>query len=199
MPTAPNTWQMLQGVQTLIQNEVLVNSTSPFTAFSTDPNPANPNPAMSDATRFGTNPNGAITNAIFIGVPKDLSNKYPRQCHIIPAETEDVQRKTFGGGNANIGGQVWDYMDILILVNFYRQTDWFGTQQDIVATRDAMWQVLVKHAELPNAPGVAASIPQVVAGARAFSPGVRLDLEWDIWAFRWRLKQVWSVSGGIVS
>src|SRR5690242_17491965 len=108
MAAQPQTWTMLQGLQTTIQNEVLVSSASPFSLFDTTPDVGNPG-QVSDATRFGTNPNGAITNAIYLGVPKDWQMKYPAQCHIIPPKED-------GGLSARhaLGGKVWLEQDITV-------------------------------------------------------------------------------------
>lgn len=192
MPSAPNSWQMYQAIQYLIFNECKVGGVTPFSPFSIAPNTSNPGSA-SDQTRYGANPQGTVTSAIYIGVPKDWTKLYPKQVHIIPPMGEEVFRRAFGG-------KVWDWQDVLIRVVMSRKDDWYQSQQDIIAARDALWPVLTRHAELPNAPGVVASLPAPVTSMPAYGveAGMPIGLEWDYWCFRWRIKQEWSVTGGII-
>lgn len=192
MPFAPNTTAVLQAIQYRVQQEVLVNSASPFTAFSTAANTGNPS-GVSDATRYGTNPNGTITNAIFIGVPKDWPSLrlYPRMCHVIPPPMRDVERHA-------LGGKVWDWSQVYIRFIFQRKDDWYQNQLDLIAAADVMYGVLTRHAELPGASTVQATTPMKSGQLPAYHHEEMVGEEYDCWGFLWRVKQEWTVSGGIV-
>lgn len=195
MPTVPATKLLLQAIQWQIANEVLVNSVSPFSAWSTAANPQNPG-SVSDQTRFGTNPLGAISNFVLIGTPKDPDPTYPRQCVILPPPDETVSR-------ASYGGHVFDEAHVLVVVRYLAVTDWYQDYLDLIDCRDALYQVMLKHAMLPNAPTVTAA----KAGARA--AGVPTGFfrepalgyagrEWLTWGFVWWFRQEYILSSGFV-
>ena len=191
MPSAPNTVAVLQAIQYRIQQEVLVGGVSPFTLFSTTPSSSNN--GQSDAVRYGTNPNGNCANAIYIGVPKDWPSQrlYPRMCHVIPPPTRDVQRHA-------LGGKVWDWAEVYIRFLFSRKDDWYQTQLDLIAAADVMYGVLTRHAELPGANTVQATTPMKSGQLPAYHHDGMIGEEYDCWGFLWRVKQEWTVSGGIV-
>ncbi len=186
MPSAPQTWTMLQALQARIFNEVLVGGVSPFSTWNT-----------TDQARFGVNSfatGGQVTTAIYIGVPKDWAaiNYLPKQCHIIPPTPETVHRR-------NLGGHIWDEAHVSVFFRFSRKQDWYQAQQDLIAARDAAWPIFLRHAELPNAPTVSASnlVPQP-AGQTAYSIINVAGEDFDQWGFTFYLRQEWSVASGIV-
>lgn len=186
MPFSSNTWQVLTAIQQMILTELLVqDSNSPST-------PALPlSPLLTaDATRYG------VAHAAFIGVPKDWrAGVYARQLHIVTMP-ENVAWRT--------NPKVWDYAPIYLRLAYSREADWYTAYQDIVKARDVMYKVLLRHAEGTGqaaAPTVQAS--QIEPGGAGGAPiGYHLDLtqdvEWDCWGFMWRIKQEWTVSGGLV-
>lgn len=194
MPTQANSWAMYQAVQYLIFTECLVGGVSPFTALSAAANTANPG-GVSDLVRYGTNPNGTVTTAVIIGVPKDMTNRYATQCWVVPPVSENVYRVAFGGKS-------WDYQDVVVQCRTLRSgagADWYAAQQTLINIRDALYAVMLKHAELPGAANVQASKPEVWSGAPAYTPVVEAGLEWDTWTFKWRLKQEYTIVGGIIA
>lgn len=181
MPVSPQTWAVLQAIQYRVWNEVQVGGVSPFSAF---------NPA--DQAKFGNNPQGTIANAVYIGVPKDWdSSQYPRQCHIIPFMTENVQRRA-------LGGKVWDDGDVYIRVVFNRHDDWYQTMQDIIAARDAMQVILIKHAELPITPIVRAVQPRTPRQIPAYHHDEAIGVDWDCWGFLLHTSQEWFAPTGFI-
>lgn len=191
MPFAPQSWTVLQAIQSRIQQEVLVGGVSPFSLFNTAPNASNPT-GESDAVRYGTNPNGNCANAIFIGVPKDWPSPklYPKMCHIIPPYHRMSSRHAFGG-------KTWDWSHIYIRFVFDRTLDWYQAQQDILAAADAAYTVFATHAEMPNASGVQASILDAPGQIPAYHHDEAIGAAYECWGFVWRLKQEWTVSGGV--
>lgn len=183
MPFAPQSWQMYQAIQKRINDEVLVGTpaASPFNAFS-----------AADATKYGTTPFGSVTQAIYIGIPKELSIVYPRQCHILPAIDEEVARRA-------LGGKIWDWQFVYVRLVFLNN-DWWQAMQDIVAARDVMHVVMSRHAELPNAPIVQAV--HELAAKQGLPTGFHYDdltaRDWACWGFIWAHKQEWTAQGGIV-
>src|SRR5690348_4883855 len=141
MAASPQTWAMLQAVQYRVWSEVLVAAASPFTPFTTGANPENP-AAVSDLTRFGTNPQGSVLNAVYINMPKVYNAGYPRQCHIAPLP-ELVYRRA-------LGGKVWHETICHVRMAFNATTDRYQALQDLVNAADAAHVVMNKHAELPQ-------------------------------------------------
>lgn len=180
-PYAPNSWKMLQAVQYRIFSELLVNSVSPFSTWN-----------AADQAKYGNNPFGQVTTAVYIGVPKDWPsiNYCPRQCHIIPATQENV-------GWRALGGKTWDIQAVYVRILYSRKADWYQTQQDILAARDAMYVMLSSHAELPNAPTVAAAKMTAPHNVPAYHHDGALGEDFDCWGFAYWLRQEWFAPGGI--
>jgi hypothetical protein len=196
---SPNTWTVLQAIQTRIQLDLTVNDSnhpvtaaSPFTALRPD----------NGDNVFYAAPNiGATTpTAIFIGEPPEWqSSVYLRQCHIIPPAPESVARHA-------LGGKIWDESHITVQFAYRRASAtwtnsdqrWYVNMQDLLAARDAMQVLLAKHAELPNATMVQAT---KALPAGPISGLGHIDMEgdtWDLWSFVWWVRQEWTVQGGIV-
>lgn len=180
MPTAPQTWAVLQAIQYRIWNEVKVGGVSPFSTFS-----------AADQTAFGTNPEGTVTTAVYIGVPKDWDvSEYPKQCHIIPPMQENVYWR-------GLGGKVWDEQSIYVRVCVSRHDNWYQAQQDIINARDAMYTVFSKHAELPFTPIVRATKAMQPRQIPAYHHDQAIGVDWDCWGFLLWLNQEWFVSAGV--
>lgn len=184
MPSSSASWTVLQAIQYRIYSEVLVGSpaASPFSTWN-----------ATDQTKYGANPFGTIGTAIFIGVPKDWPSLayLPRQCHIIPPMNEHVYWRA-------LGGKTWDEQMLYVRFVFSRYDDWYQTQQDMIAARDAMYAMMAKHAELPNAPTVAASKFQHPDHAPpAYHHDEVIGSEWDCWGFGYWVRQEFYPTLGI--
>lgn len=183
MPSQPHTWTVAQAVQTAVQGLTVVDfrhpvAASPFATFS-----------ASDAATYGA------TNAIYIGMPKELLTQYDRQCHIISCANEHVTWRTLGSGSAGSGGKVWDEVVFYIRFLYLRQSNWYQTEQDLIAARDAMYpQILMTHTQLPGAAGVqAAHNDSQVGGFPIGHHYVEFDGQsWACWGFGWWIKQEWT-------
>ena len=144
-----NTWGMLQAIQLRIQQEVLISSASPFDLFGTTVDPGD---TFSDYARYGqittVNPYGDVPNAIFIGHPKDIKQRYKIWCQIMPID-ENVYRRAFGG-------KVWHETPVYVRVASKYTSDWFDTWKLMTQIADVAHFVMAKHAELPNLPMIEA-------------------------------------------
>jgi hypothetical protein len=180
-PAAPQTWTMLQAIQYRIFAEVLVNGASPFSTWN-----------ATDQAKYGDNPFGAVSTAIYIGVPKDWPaiNYVSRMCHIIPATDENVAWRA-------LGGKTWDQQFIYVRFLYSRKSDWYQTQQDLLAARDAMYVMMSAHAELPNAPTVAAAKMVPPHNIPAYHHDNAIGEDWDCWGFAYWTRQEWFAPGGI--
>ena len=188
MPTAPQTWTALQALQWRMFNEVLVNSASPFSTLSSNQNPDNPG-NVSDATRYGTNPFGTVTTAVIIGVPKAWPALYPKQCHIIPPMHAKVHWRA-------LGGKTWDEKIAIVRFVFQRTNDWYQTQQDLINAADATYAMLAKHAEMVNAPTVAASRVEPMPQIPAYHHDEVIGVDFDCWGFGvWMRQEFASLTG----
>lgn len=179
MAIAPQTWKMLQGFQNTIQREVLVGGVSPFTAFS-----------AADQVTYGANPNGTITNAIYLGVPIDLTTSYPYQCWITPTD-ETVKWRT--------NPRVDDWIDVYLCVLGLYKTNRYATFQQMIAIRDAVHPVIAAHAEQPNAPMVSAATwgPPGQTRNQGFFFSEWIGRDWLCWGATRKMRQEWNVSGNI--
>jgi hypothetical protein len=192
MSSVPNTPLILQAVQYALFTNIKIGGVSPFTAWNTSPNPANPG-SVSDLTRFGTNPLGTVSNALYIGAPKEMNTLYSTQCHIIPTMDETVVRRAFGG-------KVWHERWIYFRVVMNNTTDWYGTQTNIITLADVIHPYLMQHAELPNAPAVIASKEMARGGMPiGYHRDEIVGREWDCWGFVWWFREEYAVSGGFVT
>ena len=173
MPSQAQTFAVLKGVQSFVQTNFLVGGASPFSPFN-----------AADATKYG------VTNAIYCGVPKDITAAYPRQCWIVPVADKPVRHA--------VGGKVWDEQHLFINVLYNNVRDWYQTFQDLCAARDAFTAVLLQHAQLPGLPIVAASKLDHASAPNGYQFESAIGADWQCWGFTWWLRQEYNV-GPIVS
>lgn len=171
LSTQPNTLAALQAMQSLILNECLVSGSSPFAALST-----------ADAARYG------VSRAVFIGQPKDFNAAYMPQCAItLPTDSELVTLEGYAGRAAA-------EVEALVRVYVDPRADWYAAEQQALAIRDALWPVLLRHADLGG------SVASVIASEGR--PGRGLCYEqvagnvYRCYEARWWMRQQWTVAGG---
>jgi hypothetical protein len=197
MASRPNTWGMLQALQWRIQNEVTSTATpgglSYFTPWNETPSSANPG-GISDYARYSPNSSagaGLITNAIYLGFPKDFTTSYKMQCAIIPNDDMVIWRSN---------PRVFDELNIYLRCWFYYKDDWFSVMQTALAVRDQLQVVIQSHAELPAIPEVQAVKQK--AGAKGLPAGFFFDDvlggDWLCYATTWWHRQEWTVPGGLI-
>lgn len=193
MASTPNTYAILQQIQWQIFTGLLINGVSPFTPWSTVANPLDPS-GRSDLVKYGANPNGTITTAIYLGMPKNPSTLYSLQCHVIPPPSENVVRRAFGG-------KVWDERWIYVRFLGENTTDWYSVQQTLITLRDAMHPFMLHHAEMPNTPEVIASkeVAQHSGLPTGFHRDTLVGREWDCWGFIWWVRGEYMLTGGFMS
>ncbi|HEU4782373.1 MAG TPA: hypothetical protein VFS83_03440 [Ktedonobacterales bacterium] len=175
LPSQPSTFGALQAMQSLILNECLVAGVSPFATLS-----------ASDATRYG------VARAVYIGRPKDFSDAYLPQCCIwLPSDTnaETVDLVGYAGrARSSFAARV------LLLVD--QRTDWYAAEQQILTLRDALWPVLLRHAQLGGA------VASVTASEAFVGRGLCYEqiagVQYRCFEATWRVHQQWQVSGGMI-
>lgn len=171
LPTQPDTLATLQAMQSLIVAGCLVGGTSPFAALS-----------AADAARYG------VANAVFVGQPKDVNTAYMPQCAITVPENAEVVTL------AGYAGRAVAEIEALARVYVDPRPDWYAAEQQALAIRDALWPVLLRHAEL------GAMVASVIASEGR--PGRGLCYEqiagnvYRCYEARWWVRQQWSVAGG---
>ena len=176
LPTQPDTFGALRAMQSLILSECLVAGVSPFAALS-----------ASDAARYG------IARAVFVGRPKDFADAYLPQCCIyLPPDTaaETVELAGYAGrAQSTIAAHA------LLLVD--QRADWYAAEQQILALRDALWPVLLRHAQLGG------TVPSVVAGEVATGRGLCYEqvagVQYRGFEAICRIRQQWQIIGGRVA
>lgn len=127
LPSQPDTFGALRAMQTLILSECLVAGASPFAPLS-----------ASDAARYG------VTRAVFVGRPKDFSDAYLPQCCIwLPSDTNAEAVELAG-----YAGRARSTFDARALLLVDQRADWYAAEQQILTLRDALWPVLLRHAQL---------------------------------------------------
>lgn len=190
MAISPQTFKALQGIQWRIQNEVKVGGVSPFAIWNAAGSSANPG-GVSDATRYGTNPNGTIANAIYIGFPKDFTTSYSVQCAIIPNDDLVYWRSN---------PRVFDELNVYLRCWFYYKDDWYGMIQAAFAVRDALQTVILQHAMQPTVAEVVAAKEKNTA--KGLPTGYFFDEilgnDWYCYATTWWHRQEWSVPPGAI-
>lgn len=176
LPSQPDTFGALQAMQSLILSECLVAGASPFATL-----------AAADAARYG------VARAVFVGRPKDFSDAYLPQCCIwLPsdASAETVEL-------AGYAGRAWAIFDARVLLLVDQRADWYSAEQQILALRDALWPVLLRHAQLG---GVA---PSVVASEAFVGRGLCYEqvagVQYRCFEAIWRVRQQWQISGGRIA
>lgn len=199
MAASPQTWAVLQGIQWVLQNELLVvpagggSAVNPFSTFTTTPNINNPG-GISDQTRYGTNPNGTITNAIYIGIPKNVDTTYLAQCHLV-ASQETAERYAHGG-------KIRVHHTVLIRCLFNandHSKDWLTQTNNAYNTADAVRVLINKHAMLAvaYAPTVIASKED--AGYHGYFYNELDGYSWIGWQTAALVTEEFNITGGIVS
>jgi len=176
LPSQPDTFGALQAMQSLILSECLVAGVSPFAALS-----------AGDASRYG------VAHAVFIGRPKDFSDAYLPQCCIwLPSDThgETVELAGYAGRALSSFAA-----HVLLLVD--QRTDWYAAEQQILTLRDALWPVLLRHAQLGGA------VASVTASEAFVGRGLCYEqiagVQYRCFEAIWRVRQQWQVSGGLIA
>lgn len=175
LPSQPDTFGALRAMQTLILSECLVAGASPFAPLS-----------ASDATRYG------VIRAVFVGRPKDFSDAYLPQCCIwLPPDTNAESVKLAG-----YAGRAFSTFDARALLLVDQRADWYAAEQQILALRDALWPVLLRHAQLGG------SVASVTASEARIGRGLCYEqvagVQYRCFEAIWRVRQQWQISGGRV-
>jgi hypothetical protein len=173
LPAQPATLAALQAMQAIILSECLVGGASPFAALSS-----------ADAARYG------VSNAVFLGRPKDFKDVYLPQCCIwIPPETETVELVGYAGrADAEFEALVLVYVDL--------RSDWYAAEQQILSIRDALLPALLRHNRLGG--GVSTVIESEVVPGRGLGYEQIGGSEYRCFEARWWVRQQWSIVGGRV-
>src|SRR5579885_3484890 len=111
LPGQPATFAALQAMQSLILSECLVGGVSPFAALS-----------ASDAARYG------VSNAVFIGRPKDFKDAYLPQCCLYVPEADATQQPVEMVGYV---GRIFDEVEVHIQAFVDMRTDWYLGEQKV--------------------------------------------------------------------
>lgn len=174
LPGQPATFAVLQAMQSVILSECLVGGVSPFAALSS-----------ADVARFG------VANAVFIGQPKDFKDGYLPQCNLwIPPESESAELLGFAGrAVAEFEARVRVTVDL--------RTDWYTAEQQILAIRDVLWPVLLRHERLGG------TVTSVVAGEARAGRGLCYETvagaQYRCFEALWWVRQQWNIAGGHVA
>ena len=176
LPSQPNTFAALQAMQTLILSECLVAGVSPFAPLS-----------ATDAARYG------VARAVFVGRPKDFSDAYLPQCCVwLPAETSGDTVELAG-----YAGRATSTFAARVLLLVDQRSDWYAAEQQILALRDALWPVLLRHAQLGG------TVPSVTATAAFVGRGLCYEqvagVQYRGFEAVWRVRQQWQVTGGRIA
>jgi hypothetical protein len=179
LPTAPQTLGALQAMQTIILNECLVSSASPFATLS-----------ATDQTRYG------IAKAIFVGKPKDFKDGYLPQCNLwVPSGDEPMQPVELAGYSGTaVGGRAFAEVEAIVSVYVDLRTDWYAGEQQILQIRDALWPALLKHELLGG--GVAGVIESWAREGRGLCYEQVAGIEYRCYEALWGFRQQWSLAGG---
>jgi hypothetical protein len=174
LATQPATLAALQAMQSIVINECLVSSASPFAALS-----------AADQTRYG------VAVAVFIGEPKDFKDAYLPQCSIwIPAGDAAAQTVEFMG----YAGRVFDEVEAIVRVFVDLRTDWWLAEQKILQIRDALWPALLHHERLG---GTVATVTEAWAReGRGLCYESVARVSYRCYEALWGFRQQWNVAGG---
>ncbi len=176
LPSQPDTFGALRAMQSLILSECLVAGVSPFAALG-----------AADAARYG------VARAVFVGRPKDFADAYLPQCCIwLPADTTAETVELVG-----YTGRALATFDAHVLLLVDQRTDWYAAEQQILALRDALWPVLLRHAQLGGA------VLSVTASEAFVGRGLCYEqvagVQYRAFEAIWRVRQQWLISGGRVA
>lgn len=174
LPSQPDTFGALRAMQSLILSECLVAGVSPFAPLS-----------AGDAARYG------VTRAVFVGRPKDFSDAYLPQCCIwLPPDTRNgaIAMQSYAG-------RALATFDAHVLLLVDQRADWYAAEQQILALRDALWPVMLRHALLG---GAVASVTaaEAVAGRGLYYEQVA-GVQYRGFEAIWRVRQQWQISAGL--
>lgn len=175
LPTQPDTFGALRAMQSLILSECLVASVSPFAPLSS-----------ADATRYG------IARAVFVGRPKDFSDAYlPQCCVYLPLDGKADTVEMVG-----YAGRARSTFDAHVLLLVDQRSDWYAAEQQILALRDALWPVLLRHAQLGG------TVPSVTSSEALVGRGLCYEqvagVQYRCFEAIWRIQQQWQLSGEVV-
>jgi hypothetical protein len=176
LPSQPDTFGALRAMQSLILSECLVAGVSPFAALG-----------AADAARYG------VARAVFVGRPKDFADAYLPQCCIwLPADTTAETVELVG-----YTGRALATFDAHVLLLVDQRTDWYAAEQQILALRDALWPVLLRHAQLGGA------VLSVTASEAFVGRGLCYEqvagVQYRAFEAIWRVRQQWQVPGGMIA
>ncbi len=176
LPSQPDTFGALRAMQSLILSECLVAGVSPFAALG-----------AADAARYD------VARAVFVGRPKDFADAYLPQCCIwLPTDTN---AETVGLAGYTGRALATFAAHVLLLVD--QRTDWYAAEQQILALRDALWPVLLRHAQLGGA------VPSVTASEAFVGRGLCYEqvagVQYRCFEAIWRVRQQWQASGGLIA
>lgn len=173
LPGEPGTLAALQALRGIILSECLVGGASPFAALS-----------AADSARYG------VAHAVFIGRPKDFNDGYLPQCCLwIPPETETIELTSYTG-------RAEAELEVRVLVVVDLRPDWYAAEQQILALRDALLPVLLRH---EVAGGTVSTITQTaVQAGRGLCYETVAGSEYRCYEARWLVRQQWQVTGGRV-
>ena len=173
----PGSLSILQAMQGTILAEALIGGVSPFAALS-----------AADQARYG------VARAVYVGKPKDLNDGYLPQCNLwIPPSDESRQMSEIVG----YVGRVMSWIEVIGQVFVDMRADWYAGEQQILAIRDALWPVVLRHELLSTS---VASIAEVQAEeGRGLCYESVAGVEYRCFEWRWLVRQQWAIAGGRVS
>ena len=173
----PGSLGILQAMQSTILAEALIGGVSPFAALS-----------AADQARYG------VARSVFIGRPKDFNDGYLPQCNLwIPPSDESRQMSEIVG----YVGRVMSWIEVIGQVFVDMRADWYAGEQQILAIRDALWPVVLKH-ELLSASVASIAEAQAEEGRGLCYESVA-GVEYRCFEWRWLVRQQWQIAGGRVS
>lgn len=174
LPSSPQTLACLQAMQSIILTEALVSSASPFAALS-----------ASDAARYG------VSNAVFIGRPKDFKDAYLPQCCLYVPEADATQQPVEMVGYV---GRIFDEVEVHVQAFVDLRTDWYLGEQKVLQIRDALWPAVVHHLLLG---GTVATVCDADAReGKGFFYEQIAGVDYRCYELIWWVRQQWQVSGG---
>ncbi|HZC04215.1 MAG TPA: hypothetical protein VE338_01100 [Ktedonobacterales bacterium] len=181
LPAQPDTLGALEAMRAIILSECLVGGVTPFAALS-----------AADAARYG------VSYAAFIGRPKDVNDAYLPQLNLwIPAEPDSAAQSP-GNEVALVGvvGRANATFEAIVHVMVDMRADWYASERQALAIRDALWSALLRHERLAGlAPTVTASEARP---GRGLTYEQIAGVEYRVIEARWWARQEWLIAGGLV-
>jgi hypothetical protein len=176
-PTAPATLPALQAMQSILIAEVLNGASSYFATLS-----------ASDQSRYG------VTQAVFIGQPKDFADAYLPQCHIFVPEGDQGNEPREMVNYQN--GRIVEDVEAIVRVFVDMRTDWWAGEQTVVGIRDSLWPAMLRHQRLGGT--VAGVIESWAREGRGLCRESVAGTEYRCYEAIWGFRQQWQVAGGKV-